>query len=723
MSRSASRPLLVIVHPNPQAQVSLRTTLEAGGHLMVAVASDGVDAVERVIRNQPPVAALLFDWEYFDLNAPKFLPRLVRARVPQKPFLLTLHHDWQLNDLHRAEQLGVQGLLWAPLRMPALVKELVSLKKTGRSSSFQSTRQAISERRSLNKGALARAGVKQDNGWSNRMAALAANARSRSGGANREEQIESLLSKMDNTLGRPVSVKLAEAVVLNLKGDAYALQEFLTTHAVDRRAVQRLSEVVQKVGGQSAKAQAKGRTGPSAISLLLATDVMERVKARAEGRIVSGAFKDVRQAAAGYLTDSSDAADLAMFMGEWLEIDASVFSRMQRKRARRMAERMLSESNERKAKEYARLFALASLLNARNNPQHMAEQERDALVGLASVLSSARSSGEDGLQRLMEMSEGVRSGEYDDLGLNPGEMPDFAEFNDLFAEMATEMDDGDDDFAALQRDLAALGAAMGHPAEEAKAVEEIADDPRAALVAALAQELNLGQALISEVAPDDLAEHLPPCKMPDWQAPPERLRVVRTMARILTDTTKSEGHDELLRAFHHRYEDEFLMIRALLVCIEGTRSPAAVKMVRDHLDLCHGTPTARDIKGYIARGALGQAMLMVAELPSSEKQTAQLVNLVAMSLRNAGQLSESEWLYRKGLRQAPSRISLLYNYARLKMDQGETQVAGQLLKRALQIDPQHEPSVELLENIRLQMAAKRRRSGKRPDRADERRRA
>lgn len=706
MSRSSSRPLVVVIHPNPQAQVSLRTTLESGGHLLVSITDDGAEAVRKVIHNKPPVAALIFDWEYLDHNAHKFLPKLVRAHIPQKPFVLALSHDWQLNDLMRAEQLSVSGLLWAPLHMTALVKELVMLKKTGRSKSFQTTRQAITERRSLGKGALARAGAKTDNRWSNRMAALAANARTRSGGTNHEEAIDALLSKMDSTLGRPVSVKLAEAVVLNLKGDAHALSEYLTTHAVDHEAIQKLSGVVQAVGGSSARAQASGRTGPSAISLLLATHVMERVKARAEGRVISSFFKDVRQAAAGYLTEASDAADLSMFMGEWLGLDASVFAMMDRKRARRMAERMLSEPNERQAKDYAHLFALASVLSLRNSTQRIAEKEKSSLVGLASVLSSARDSGEDGLKRLMEMSEELRNGD-EDLGLLPGELPDFNEFANLFSEMASEAGGEDHNLAALQRDLEALGMALGSEKVDEDALDE--ETPQGKLIAALAREVGQTPAIIAALAPPHLISQLPPCRISDWQAKPGQLQTVRALARILAHSGNSEPAKELFRAFYRRYEDEYLMIRALQVAMEATKDEKAIARLRVYLELTQDVPTARDIKGFVARGALCQAMLAASDLPQDSPQTPHLVNLVAMSLRNAGLLTESEWLYKKGLRAAPRRLSLLYNYARLKIERGERQMAGQLLKRALKIDPQHEPSVELLEQIQHQLTAESRR--------------
>lgn len=700
MSQSPARPLVIVIHQNTQAQVTLRTTLEAGGHLTVMATADGVEAVERVIKSQPPVAALIFDWEYFDLNAPKFLPRLFRARVPQKPYLLAMHHDWQIQDLHRAEQLKVQGLLWAPLTLPNLVKEMVSLKKSGQSRSYQLTRQAISERRSLGRGG--RQG--KDRSWSNRMAALAANARTRSSGGNREEQLNLLLTAMDTALGRPVSIKLAEAVVLNLKGDGKAFTEFLNAYAVDQRAVQRLSEVVQKVGGSSQKAQSEGRTGASAISLHLATEVMALVKARAEGQRMSISFKDVRQAAAGFITDSSDAADLSMFMGEWLGIDAAVFARMDRERARRMSERMLAESNEKKAKGYARLFALASLLSARNAPKQMASDAKESLVGLASVLSSAKADGEDGMQQLFEMSEEARSGE--DLGLSALELPDFNEFSSLFAEMSSELGEASEDIAALQRDLHALGMAMSEGDDAAAPTKVDASDAR--LFQLLSTELRLPQNHINPLKITALSANLPPCPMPDWSVPQDQLLIARVLACLLADERHEDRHEELMTAYQYRYEDEYLMIRALLVAVEQTQNPEALSALRHHLMLSTSEPTSRDIKNYIAQGALKQAMLAVADLPASGNQTAALINLVALSLRNAGLLNEAGWLYRMGLRQDATRINLLHNYARLKMDQGDLQVASQLLKRALQVDPQHEPSVELLESIRLQENARRR---------------
>lgn len=250
---------------------------------------------------------------------------------------------------------------------------------------------------------------------------------------------------------------------------------------------------------------------------------------------------------------------------------------------------------------------------------------------------------------------------------------------------------------ALKRDLEALGIALE---VEPELPDVSGDHERERILTLVSKEVGIPMEALHHMAPSNLAQSLPEVEIPDWKPEEKRLDVARAVARIVGQEQQKTGQVDLLMAFSQRFEDEFLMLHALLVGVGNCSGEKALRNARVALALPAAPAEAKDIKGYLAENELAQAFVALKDLPPREGVTAQLINLVAIALRNAGLNLEAEWLYRQGLRATPNRLSLLFNFARLKMDQDQPALAARLLRKALSIDPRHDASQRLLEQAK-----------------------
>jgi len=102
---------------------------------------------------------------------------------------------------------------------------------------------------------------------------------------------------------------------------------------------------------------------------------------------------------------------------------------------------------------------------------------------------------------------------------------------------------------------------------------------------------------------------------------------------------------------------------------------------------------------YLKKGVWKEAQEIFSRAVASYPESINLMNRLAISLRKDNQFAEALSIYRKALLLSPRDEGLYFNVARLFVDWGKPENAGQALGKALALNPKFEAAAKLMASV------------------------
>ncbi len=291
--------------------------------------------------------AVLLPWSLVGCGAYEIVWRLERAGL-RSPFLMAFERTWQHGDAARALQLGYDAFFGIPVSARDVCQELVQLRDGFVSASRRHLVELGGE--DLLRQSARLWNVTEDPAWRRRMAALASRASKRQ--AQRSDRVERVLEALDETAGRTIDGRLADAVRRICEGEsAWAVAELIGfgEHLLER--LYRTAYTALSPGGS-----------PPAEEFELMEQVVERARARDMESTSSHAFAELCGLASDMLT-GADPGPFVERLSHMLKLRSGPIARLPEDRLREIASHLVAAVHERDAIAHARLIVMSDLLS------------------------------------------------------------------------------------------------------------------------------------------------------------------------------------------------------------------------------------------------------------------------------------------------------------------------------------------------------------------------
>lgn len=378
MSEQPGAPRLVIVHDDPRATLALKRVLELEIGAEVLGAGGWEATLSRIDRDAP--TAVLLHWPLPDGEAYELLWKL--AERPSHPPVLAFSAPWQLDDIRRLVQLGVVGVLEAPLQSERVLADLEALRAGVASVSI---RRLLSVHGPMIYEQDEALWVTPELGtWQLRMADLAAQVRRR-WLATLGQRAEALFARLSAKLETTLTTAMTKAVLAVLEGGRETLDSVAQLYQIDPRLLQRLMRRADRF--------AEVLDGEAQLVETL-QHLIERMRLR-EQRGRSGMLVALQRASRMVLKGSG-ADTLLEGLHRLLKVPRSVVDELPMDAVQRLAARLLLEQDENAALDHARWVVLVHLLT----PGRRTEASPDDAKALAALFGPKKLSADaivDGL--------------------------------------------------------------------------------------------------------------------------------------------------------------------------------------------------------------------------------------------------------------------------------------------------------------------------------------
>jgi len=162
-------------------------------------------------------------------------------------------------------------------------------------------------------------------------------------------------------------------------------------------------------------------------------------------------------------------------------------------------------------------------------------------------------------------------------------------------------------------------------------------------------------------------------------SPEETMRLQLTMAmmfRVRNDEDRGRLVDRL-RNSHGQDGRTALMLKGILM---GMGEDRTLRLLREKLGISPDGATSADVSRLLSKNDLDPAIFGVAEV-ADDPVTVGLLNELGMRLRRAKRWDDASHHYERALQIMPRESSLLFNFARLKLDLGFVEEAETLVQR------------------------------------------
>ncbi|MEW6262870.1 MAG: tetratricopeptide repeat protein [Thermodesulfobacteriota bacterium] len=107
---------------------------------------------------------------------------------------------------------------------------------------------------------------------------------------------------------------------------------------------------------------------------------------------------------------------------------------------------------------------------------------------------------------------------------------------------------------------------------------------------------------------------------------------------------------------------------------------------------------------YLQKQRWKEAQEIFALAVAKDPESINVMNRLAISLRKDKKYNEAMEIYRKAIMLSPRDEGLYYNLARLFLDMGNPQSAGQALRKSLAINPKFAPAAKLMVGVQETLA-------------------
>ncbi len=376
---------LVIVHDDPRATLALKRVIEAEVDAEV-LGAGGYEAALRRVEDDAP-DALLMHWPLPEGEAYELLWRLSERGA--HPPVLAFGGHWDVDDIRRVLQLGVIGVLDAPLECRALLADLESL---GGGAACASVRRLLGVHGPWLLQADDTLWATEALGtWQLRMADLAVQVRKR-WLATLAKRADALCARLEASTHAHLTAPMAKALVGVIIGGEGQLEAMSRLYQLDERLLRRLLRRArsfgESLGGEAELAETMKH-------------LVARLSAR-EQRARSGALVALQRASRLALKRDDPAAAHVLLEGlhHLLHVAQSVVDGIPPETVRRLAARLLLEEDEAGALERCRLVLLGHLLP----PGREAPATKEEAKAFAALFGARRLSATALVERLCALN-------------------------------------------------------------------------------------------------------------------------------------------------------------------------------------------------------------------------------------------------------------------------------------------------------------------------------
>ncbi|MFN3199091.1 MAG: tetratricopeptide repeat protein [Bradymonadia bacterium] len=285
--------------------------------------------------------------------------------------------------------------------------------------------------------------------------------------------------------------------------------------------------------------------------------------------------------------------------------------------------------------------------------------------------------------------------------------------------MAAAEEDEAHPLGATSKQIGALMRPQGDPQlpDEINQWAMMPQNQRPTLLAMSARGARLGAAAAPAApapsAPAPAPAPAPPAAEPEaapaqsapQQSPPAQAQRPGRGNHRTAPKHQYKGPPELV-AFLEEHSNDLTGILAHLRDLKSKGDDGTLKQLRQMLGLRAGPSTTQDVRRLMGESRLDGAYVAAQELTDEDQKTAPMLNEVALSLRVFGHVQEGAELFERATRLQPNRPSLLFNYARIKIELGHYEEAMELLERVIKLAPDLKAAKALLFNVRKRLQAR-----------------
>lgn len=221
---------------------------------------------------------------------------------------------------------------------------------------------------------------------------------------------------------------------------------------------------------------------------------------------------------------------------------------------------------------------------------------------------------------------------------------------------------------------------------------------RRAYLVSIAEELDLPAETVMEIGLDEIADALQGPDL-DLDIPPDSLTRLRGAGALLLLTDSDEDRARGTARFIEAYGDDPTMLAAMMQVLDVPGSDAVRSELRAELGLRPELAEPKDVTQLLLSENLRGALYAAQELSDEDPKTVPALNRLGMACVNAGRTPEAITLYQRAIELQPNRLSLQLNLGKLWIQEGETEMARQLLEQVHQAAPGFGNVSALLEGL------------------------
>ncbi len=643
-------PVLLLIHPEALVRHQLKQALGLGRRIHVMTSESSDDALNLLADGISGLAAVLLPLTLPNDGVRQFMDGLNILAPKPRPAIMVYAHEPSPHELADMKEGGVTTIIDAPPALPEVVRELVSLRQSGKSPG----------RTRMETGAAPRAAgedprASRDPGWRDRMIRLASVTRSRTADFH-NKRLQALLAKLDEMAGGRLSLPYVEAMLLMSRNDARQAEVLIRSESLDRDLIDKLLTMVEErfqfPGGQAA---------PRAVIIHGLEDLLELARLRRRGDGWTPNYSDLKAGATDLMVgklglNTTAGKGYRDRLSAWLGVEAAFIDTVEPERLRRIAGRVVRDPDECDALDFARLSLLAFLLKQKRlqgasiDPTHLR-----ALDGLLNGQGGDPSEAERLQSRVDDLAAA---------GVSPEDLPFFDEFASLFSVIEGSAGGVNFDTDALERirqsvakvsnrgkapppprsPAASAGNPLPTPAPAPPSSQATAAGPAPAaakpadsaprLLPRLAADLGLSDGFFTNIDESQILPRLDRQPLLDVQLAPAVLARLRVLAAVLPSETSARMR-MLVRAAVAKYEDAPDALDGLLQLLTRMGASAAISEVRGAAGLISQVSPARDVLQIIQAEDPRLTYLVLRDLPDDHPETLSILRVALIQLRAA----------------------------------------------------------------------------------------
>jgi len=172
---------------------------------------------------------------------------------------------------------------------------------------------------------------------------------------------------------------------------------------------------------------------------------------------------------------------------------------------------------------------------------------------------------------------------------------------------------------------------------------------------------------------------------------------LRTLATALARSGRDAGG--LVQRYISAVGRDVRQLTALVSLLDGPAHMGARAALREALGVPVARAGAADVERLLASGQLEGAALALGDLADRDPRLTNLLNEVALALRNAGRGAEGEPLFKRALGVQPKRLNLLFNCGRMYHEAGRLEEALERFQAAVELAPDFALAVDALAQV------------------------